>query len=379
MKNYFFCVLSLWCLLVLGVGGCGLSENNSNPSTPEAAQKEWEKTLTFNDVTLEQVDAEGKMVWKVRSPSARYNDEQKVTYVKTPTGELFQDGKLVYRIEAKSGEVYGDGKKIILKDDIIATATEHNAVLRGKELEWLPQEDLLVVRNNLSATHPEIDVSANEARVQSRAKQMELLGQVIATTKKPVLQMRSDRVMWQMDKHLVTSDRPVEIERYTCNSPQNCPATDTAVADGGQVNIKTQIVELQNNAKLTLAQPPLNVDSDIMVWNVEAQTIASDRPVTILHREQELTFTGGQGKLELEPKIFYLTGGVTGVGGTRQSDLKADQVTWFIPTEEIQAEGNVVYRQADPPFTVTGPKAFGKLQDQTVVVTGGNVVTEVIP
>ncbi|MEB3829021.1 LPS export ABC transporter periplasmic protein LptC [Phormidium sp. CCY1219] len=379
MKGSFFCYFSLVVLLGFGLGSCGLMNPSDPPSVPEAEEEEWDKTLTFNDVTLEQVNAKGQMVWKVRSPVARYNDDQKITEVETPTGELFQDGKLVYSIEAKRGQVYDDGKKIVLQEDIVATDMQSNAVLRGHELEWLPEADLLVVRRSLTGTHSQVDVSANEARVQSRQQRMELIGNAIATTKEPVLQLRSEHVVWQMDRQVVTGDRPVTIERYPCESPQACAATDVAVGDRAEVNLKTQIAQLQDNAELTLSDPPLTVNSDAMVWDVQGKTVTSDTRVTAIHRQKQFIFSGDRGKLELDPQIFFLSGTVTGKGGDRLSDLKADRVTWWIPTEEFEAEGNVLYRQADPPLTLSGPKAFGVLQNQTVKFSGGNVVTEVIP
>lgn len=362
------------------MGSCGFLGSENAPAVSPDEQQEWDKTLTFNDVTLEQANPEGKIVWKVRSPKAAYNDERKITDVETPEGELFQDGKLVYRIQAKRGQVYGDGSKIVLQDDIVAFDLQHDAVLRAEELEWLPQEDLLVVRNNLRGTHPKFDVSGNEARLQSRTQQMELLGNGVGTTKQqPVLQVRSDRILWQMDTNVVSSDRPVEVDRYLCDSPQQCPATDLIVADRGTVNLETNTVTLEQKARATLAQPPLTVESDSMVWNVDAETVTSDRPVRVVHRQQQFTFKGDRGNLALEPQIVDLFGNVTGVGTQRQSDLQADRIRWFIPTEQFEAEGNVVYRQIDPAFMVSGPYAEGQLQEKIVKVTGGNVVTEVVP
>jgi hypothetical protein len=57
-------------------------------------------------------------------------------------------------------------------------------------------------------------------------------------------------------------------------------------------------------------------------------------------------------------------------------------MAWEIQTQKIQASGNVIYKQVNPPFNVTGPTAVGKLQDQSIVVSsepGKRVVTEIIP
>ena len=359
---------------------------------PEAGKKdpdrerELEKTLTFTDVTLEQVNESGQVLWKVRSPTAHYNDKQKITYAQTPDGELFQEGKLIYRIRAKKGQVYDNGEKIVLQDEIVATDIQSGAVLEGEELEWLPEQDLLIVRNNVTGTHPQVDIFADEGRVQSRARQMELFGNVVATTKEqePTLQLRSPQVIWLLDKQLVKSDRPVEIDRFACAKPQeakpqDCPAIDRAKGNRGKMNLETKIATLEQAAQLTLQDPPLNVDSEFIAWNLPEETVTSDRPLTALHRKKQIVFNGDLGQLDLATKIFYLTGDVSSVMPKRQSDLQADRMTWYLPKEEIEAEGNVVYRQANPLLRLTGSKAFGKIETQTMVFTGGDVVTEVIP
>nr|WP_263012087.1 LPS export ABC transporter periplasmic protein LptC [Laspinema sp. D2d] len=369
----------LYAFLGLSLPSCAFFQKGKTPEVTEGEEGQ-DQALTFNDVTLEQANAEGEIVWKVRSPSARYNDEQKITYLETPTGELFQEGQLVYKIESKTGEVHGDGSKIVLQDQIIATELQNKAVIQAQELEWLPAQDLLIVRNNVSGTHPDLQITANEARLKSQAQRMELVGNVVATTQKnPALQMRSEAVVWQMETDQIISDRPVQIDRHLCPSPQECPASDKAIGDRGELNLQTNVVTLEQQVQITLSEPPLTISSDLMRWNIDAQSVTSERRVTIVHPKQTLTLMGDRGTLELASSIISLVGNVTGVRDRPSTEFKADRMTWVIPTEEFQAEGNVFYRQANPPFTVTGPKAVGKLQDQSIIMTGGDVVTDVVP
>jgi len=63
-----------------------------------------ESNLTFNDVTLEQADEQGRSVWS-KAEEATYSKDKKAAQVQKPTGELFQDGKPVYQIIAQQGEI----------------------------------------------------------------------------------------------------------------------------------------------------------------------------------------------------------------------------------------------------------------------------------
>ncbi len=367
----------LLVVLLVGTNACGGQKNKRTAdklAQDSSAVQSFENNLTFNDVTLEQVNEQGKLLWKVKAKQARYSQDQKVATVQAPEGELFQDGKLVYKIKARSGEVRKDGQTILLKDQIVATDVQSGAILQGNELEWRPKEDILWVRNNLTGTHPQLQASAQEAKAYSRSRRIEFFGQVVAKSKDPALGFKTEHLVWQMAQQLVTADKPVQIDRYTGEV-----VTDQALGNQAEVNLKTKVATLKQDAQLSLADPPLQIASNSMVWDLNAQTVASDQPVQVVHREQQVTLTGNQGRVELQPRIFYLTGNVQGQGQRKQSQLTADQLTWYIPTQQIDATGNVVYSQVDPPFNLKGPRASGTLQDQNIVVSGGRVVTEIIP
>ncbi|MFE1747318.1 LPS export ABC transporter periplasmic protein LptC [Coleofasciculus sp. H7-2] len=347
-----------------------------------ASVTDFEGSLVFQNVTLDQADEQGRPLWKVKAKQAVYTKDKKAARIQNPSGDLFQDGKMVMKITANSGEVQEDGKKIFLKGQIVATDPRNGAVLKGNELEWRPKEDLLIMRQNLVGTHQQMEIIAKEGRYFSRSQQMELLGQIVATSKDPAVQIRTEHLVWQIPQQMVIGDRHIQIDRYTGNR-----VTDQAVGDSGQVNLKTKTATLTKNVQMTSLEPPVQIAGNSVTWNLNTQMVTSDQPVKIVHRQQQVTLTGNQGQVDLKGKVARLVGGVQGVGSRNQSQLYANQVTWNIPTEEFDAQGNVIYhQQVDPPLHLTGSRAVGKFQGQTVVVTGGGasgsgsrVVTEIIP
>lgn len=358
----------LLLLLLLGVGACS-SEGRTQKKLAEttAAIQSSETNLTFNNITLEQTDAQGRPLWKVKTKQAIYSKDQKTAQVQNPFGDLFQDGKLVYQITAQQGEVFEEGNKIILRGQIVAVDTQNGAVLRGNEMEWRPKEDVLIVRDRVKGTHKQMQVAAQEARSFSRAKRMELLGQVVATAKEPPLHLKGEYLVWHMEQQKVISDRFIQIDRYDKNNT----ITDRASGQQGEVDLKAKIATLKQNAQVIASTPPIQVTSNLMVWNLNNETIVSDQPVQMFHREHQMTVNALKGRVDLKTKIAYLNGNVQGVEMRRQSKIFADQMTWFLPTQVVEATGNVNYQQVNPPMNLTGPKAVGKLQDQTVAVSGG--------
>jgi lipopolysaccharide assembly outer membrane protein LptD (OstA) len=189
--------------------------------------------------------------------------------------------------------------------------------------------------------------------------------------------MKTEHLLWEIKEQKVIGDRRLQMERYKAKT-----VTDRVEADKSEVNLQTKIATLKQNIQLTSIDPPLLMSSNSAVWNLKTQTVVSDQPVRIVHQKEKVILTANQGQIDLERKVANLTGGVQGVGSRNQANLYANQLTWEIQTQNIQASGNVIYQQVNPPFNTTGSTAVGKLQDQSVVVssgTGNRVVTEIIP
>lgn len=371
--------LPLWIILFIGISAC--TPTNIQPPETDAKSKpsqEFERTLTLDDVILEQADEQGKLLWKIKAQQVSYSKDQKMATVKNPVGELYDQGKLLYKVKADIGEFEQNSKRIFLRNNIVATDPNIGLVLKGKELEWIVQQNILVVRNTVTADHAQLQGVAREVQVFYRQKRAEFWDKATVSSKNPVVKLQSDHIVWQWDQQLLTSKLKTQIERY-----QNQMITDRGIGETAELNLKTQIATLRKNAQIALSQPPLQISSQELQWNYDKRTISSPQFITIIEREQQITLTANQGWGDLKDNIFYLTGNVVGIGQKRQAQLNANLVTWYVAEQSFSAEGNVVYRQIEPPFNLMGEKAVGKFENDTVVVTGGNtgapVVTEIVP
>ncbi|MBW4662715.1 MAG: LPS export ABC transporter periplasmic protein LptC [Chroococcus sp. CMT-3BRIN-NPC107] len=359
--------------LVLGVFGCAGQNSHKQVSPSPSSSPTTKNELTFNDVTLEQADEQGRPVWKVQGKQASYSREQKLAQVQKPSGELFIDGKVVYKISAQQAQIEQNGKQLFLTGKIVATDTVNGVVLRGNELEWRPKEDLLIVRKQIRGTYQQIQATAEEARVNSRSARVDLQGKVIAQATEPALQMRTTHLIWEVKKQTLIGDRAIAIDRYKGKT-----ISDRATANGANVNLKTKVLTLEPKAQIVTTQPPLQIDSNSLTWDLNAQVVTSNQPVKVVHRQEQLTVTANQGRMNLGNEIVHLMGNVF-AKGQRQQSLNAQKLTWYLPTQLVEGEGSVVYRQLEPPVNFTGQKAVGKLQEQNITVSGGRVVTTFIP
>ncbi len=370
-------LLPLSLTVVFGLTGCGNGAKLTKPpaETPQAQNSE--SKLTFFEVTLEQADDRGRPIWKVRAKRAKYTKEQQIGQAESPYGELYQDGKIVYQVQAQKADIEQDGKRLFLKGNIVATDPRNGTVLRGNELEWRPQEDLLIVRNQIYGTHKQLQAVAQEARVKTRTQRVDFSGGVVANCIEPPLQMRTEHLIWQIKDEKLIGDRPLQIARY-----KNNQISDRGRGDAAEINLKTKIASITKNAQIELLEPPLQINSNSISWNLNTETVTTNAPVRLFHRGEKVAVTANQGEFKIPEKTAYLTGNVRGVGERRQV-LNSQTLTWYLERKLVEAQGNVVYKQVDPPMTFTGENAVGNIETENIVVSGGNsgnrVVTEIIP
>jgi LPS export ABC transporter protein LptC len=370
--------LCLVLALTLTLTGCsGKSKPQKSPQDNSTPEKE--SGLTVFDGSLEQFDDTGRPIWKINAKRAKYNKEQKLGKLESPDGELYQDGKLVYKVTSDFADIEDDGKQLQLKGRIVATDPNNGIVLQGNELEWRPKEDLLIVRNQLNGTHKQLQAVAKEARVKTREQKVDFFGGVAAkSAEEPSLQMQTEHLTWQLKDEKLICDRVVQFQRY-----KNNQITDRGKGDAAEVFLKTKIINITKNAQIELAEPQIQIISNLMTWNLNTEIVLTKSPVRVFHRTENVLVTGNQGELRIPQKTVYLTGSVNAIGKNRQS-LKSDKLTWYLNNQLVEANGNVSYQQFNPPLTFAGQTATGNLQQENLVVKGGSngnkrVLTEIIP
>ncbi|MGJ3245478.1 MAG: LPS export ABC transporter periplasmic protein LptC [Elainellaceae cyanobacterium] len=366
----------LLMLISLGSATCRGSGDRAadNSSTPDASEDEPTSDLTFNNITLEQSDEEGQTLWKIDSKQATYSQNRQFAELERPKGDFFRDGEPAISFEAERGEVREGGEQLFLRGSVVATDLDSGAVLKGDEVEWLPAENVVVVRNNVTGTHPEFNLSADEAKAFIDEQRIELTGNIVATTGNQDTRLEGQHLIWRIDQEKVISDRPFQVQRL-----QNRRPTDQASADQAEFNLATKTATLQQNGLIISQEPPLRVTGDSLVWDMDDQTVVANQPVTIVHRAQQTTITANRGRGNLATEVFNFIGNVRAIAQRNQSQLTSDRLTWNVATQNLEAEGNVTYQQVDPVLNLRGGRAVGKLEDQTIVVSGGRVVTEIVP
>ncbi len=376
-KAFSLCLLPCaFCLLTLVSCG-GEKPSIEEEAAEEESVKEDESNFTFQGVALEQFDEKGQPIWKVNAKQAKYTKEKQIGNAENPYGELYQDGKIIYKITADKADIRQDGKQLFLKGKIVATDPTNGVILRGNELEWRPKEDLMIVRNQLNGSHKQLQAVAKEARVKTREQRIDFSGGVVAKSFEPQLRMQTEHLIWMIKDEKLIGDRPMQIARF-----QNNKVTDRGRGDAAEIFLKTEIVKITKNAFIELLDPLVQIASNSMTWNVKAENIKTNAPLKVVHRAENITVSGNRGELKIPQNTVYVQGDVRGVGQKGQS-IQSNNLTWFLEKQLVEASGNVIYAQTEPQFTFKGDTATGNFKTENVVVKGGSsgnrVITEIIP
>lgn len=379
-RTYWLGAGAIAVMIALVVGLRALRQGPQNDYLPEDQQEALESGLTLRDVTLEQPDDDGNLMWRVEAATVTYSPDNRNAQVTRLRGELYRDGELLYRVRAQQGEIRENGEFMYLRDNIVATGVKNQAVLRGNELEWRSGSEVMILRDGVIGTHPQLRATADEVRVYDQVQRMDLTGEVVAQTvaadpkADPWLKLQADALQWRWEAEEVESTEPLRVERFLNES-----ITEVATSNQGLVDLAINRVTLTDSVLVQMIDLTLKLVSDRAVWNVDQEQVLAEQGLRVDSAEQAVTLTAQRGRLELGVDTVYLNEDVVAVSRRNDGRLSANSLVWNLADQTVVAEGAVNYRQNNPAITVRGPRALGRIEAQTVVVSGGNVVTEIQP
>lgn len=350
---------------------------NNQPETEEKSDfnREVEKGLVLFDATLEQSNADGETLWRLSTEKVVYTQDQKIAKLDSVTGNLFENGEIILQFKAKKGEIRKDGKEIYLQDDILAVDPRNEAELRGSYVEWKPEEHYFMIQENIKANHAKLTVTAKQAKYNTKHQILELNDNIIANTKKPKLQLKTEHLYWKIPQAKIIGNRPLAMTRY-----ENKIVTDKLTTEQAEIDLNKNRAVIQGNIEYKSLEPPLQAATNRIVWYYEDRKMEANQPIKLLQTEDDMTLTANLAKLNLAEKKVYLEGGIYGEAVSNEAKIYADNLDWDLDKEEILANGNVYYQQINPDFNLQGVKAIGNLPEKNITVTGDyqNKVTTVI-
>jgi LPS export ABC transporter protein LptC len=361
-------------LVAIGLSACSPNQSAKPAATPVPGG------VGLNALTLRRTDNQGRPLWQIEAKTAKYQNNQ--GQVQALVGQLFEAGKPVFRLQSPTAQIRQQGDQLLIIGRTTVTDLQGKGVLTAEEFVWRPATGTLIARRQPKLVYPLVQVTANEMQADSRQQQVLALGRVQADS--PLgLRLLSERLNWQIpQERLVASSGSdgagspgVRLLQLKGSGKGNRAQGETLNFD-----LKTQTVQLQSlqvPAQIQLAQSQLTITGQAFTWLIPKQRLTSDRPLSLRSAKSAVNVSANRGDLDLATETVTLNGNVRAIGQKQQSMLTTDQLTWLIPTQRLEAVGNVRYQQQQPRFTVRGGRAVGLIDEQQVSISGGGVVTEI--
>ena len=338
-------------------------EENNNPQF----KRKIEQGLILFNSTLEQSNTQGEILWRLQSEKITYSPDRKIAQLEKVTANLFDDDVLVLQVSSDQGELRNDGKEIHLQDNIIAVDPRNNAELRAERVGWFPEQHMMIMtgKDIVKANHALLAVIAKKAKYNTKNQILELEKDIIATTNKPPLQLKTQHLFWDIEKNQVVGNQKLDVVRY-----KDEIVTDRLKTDKIKVNLNQNKATLTGNIEYRSVKPLLQAAASKITWFYVKREIESSHAITLVQPKEGTTMTANQGKFNLQTNQVSLQGGIHGKNSQNQSQLYADTLNWNLNNQQVNAKGNVYYQQLDPDLNVTGKTAKGNLATKNITVGG---------
>ena len=364
------------CLLL---SACQTSEPQveQNEDADSEFQRQVEQGLVLSNSTLEQSNSKGEILWRLKTTEAVYSPDKKTAKLKTLTANLFSDDVLILQISADEGELRKDGQEIYLNKNIIAVDPRNKAELRGDEVIWLPEQNIMTItgEKGIKANHEKLSVVAKQAKYNTESQFLELEKDIIGTTNKPALQLKTQRLFWQIEQGKVIGNEKLNLVRL-----EDKVVSDRLNTNKVQIDLNKNIAIVTGNVEYQSFEPLLQAATNKVTWYYADRRMESKDPIRLVQPEDKTTVTANEGKFDLISKQVDLKGGIYGESAENEAKIYADTLNWNLNNQQMEALGNVVYQQVEPDLNVQGKKATGNLNSKDIVVEGntGDPVTTVI-
>jgi lipopolysaccharide assembly outer membrane protein LptD (OstA) len=142
-------------------------------------------------------------------------------------------------------------------------------------------------------------VTANSSISRLDRKIINLLGNIQLNATKPLIQVNGESFSWNIDRELITADRPLKIDH------QQEQATFTA--NHGEVDLRASTATLTGNARGLATRNQAKLRADSLVWEMTSQQLVGTGNVVYQQVSPQIKFTGNRGVGKLQDQSIVIS------------------------------------------------------------------------
>jgi len=262
-------------------------------------------------------------------PEANLETAQQLTFQSLNLQQADKDGKILWKLQVQQAVADPKTRRVQVQKLV------GNIYDRGK---------------------PRYRVETAQATVLEQGETLDIQGRLIATDLQDKTRITTQSLLWRPQQQELILKGNLEFQQPKLQ----------AKAQEATIRLRDNHLALRKKVQVTNQKPALNITGEALDWEWQKGQIQALQPVQIIHPPQQLVVKAGRGQMDFQNQVLRLTQGVDAVN--QRGQLRAQEVEWRIPAQEVTAVGNVFYRQNDPPLTVTGSRADGNLATRQIRV-----------
>lgn len=343
---------------LLLVAGC-----SSQTRTPERTRT---TPFVFQALNLRQQDAQGRLLWRVKSPEARYDLSRHLAQARQLRGEIHTNGQLIYLLQATHGTVINDGQVIQLEGDVrIQRLGGDPVTIRAARMRWYPSQQRIELDRRAEATNLQLLLQADRATLLLAQDRLQLRG-------RPQLQRRAQGThgasTWSLRvKDLDWSPGSGQLDArgpVIVTDPTSKVAPSTLQASALTGNSIQRRLLLQAPVRLAVPERQAWLQGEQMTMDLTRNSLSSALPFQAAVGGLRIS---GQGfAVAFDQQLVTLPSGCRLL--QRDATLEAGSCRWNWQSERIQADGGVVLKRKVPQQITQADRLSGRLGANGLVV-----------
>ena len=321
MQSRSLSVLRFLAVLALLSAGCGGPEWDPDaPSEPISTPQ-----LIYEDITLTQARPDGAILWRLQARLAEYESPPENGAAPVQLGSA--------HLQAVQGEFFDEDNRAI------RTRAERGSAYPGE-------------------------------------RRLELTGQVEVESERDNLRLQAQRVEWLPEQRRLQAEGQVKVELL---DGQGSLWGDRLLVDFGQAQMQLENLDPTQPVRAEYRDPDLELAASRFLWQFGVGEVQAVGAVEVYAPLQALRLSGGQLRAPLPFAELRLLDNVKAKAEQTGQELEAQEIRWRIGSTQLQARGNVRYRQPGQALTVRGNQGILDWQANTARIQGNSQTQLTLP
>lgn len=321
MQSRSLSVLRFLAVLALLSAGCGGPEWDPDaPSEPISTPQ-----LIYEDITLTQARPDGGILWRLQARLAEYEPPSEGSATPVQLGSA--------HLQAVEGEFFDEDNRAI------RTRAEQGSAYPGE-------------------------------------RRLELTGQVEVESERDNLRLQAQRVEWLPEQRRLQAEGQVKVELL---DGQGSLWGDRLLVDFGQAQMQLENWDPTQPVRAEYRDPDLELAASRFLWQFGVGEVQAVGAVEVYAPLQALRLRGEQLRAPLPFAELRLLDNVKAKAEQTGQELQAQEIRWRIGSTQLQAQGNVRYRQPGQALTVRGNQGILDWQANTARIQGNSQTQLTLP